>query len=119
MTVREEPVQEGKPVTETTAPQPLALEEIAVEGTFYGVKVCAIGEDGESCYAFTGDTRRAIAAVRRYVREICFATVVKIQVYEPKYVQVFDGRNDYVWTTMPCATDALNAQPVIEIEASY
>jgi hypothetical protein len=41
--------------------------------------------------AFTHDERRAIAAVRRYVREICKARMKDVVSYKPEWWQVIDN----------------------------
>lgn len=43
--------------------RPLALDQVSMEATFYGVPISVLGEDGEQGFAcITSDRRRAVAA---------------------------------------------------------
>jgi hypothetical protein len=59
---------------------PIPLDKLDGCSEFYGVKVAAVGEDGEEIAAFTHDRRRAVAAANRYVREVWLMKLRSIDV---------------------------------------
>jgi hypothetical protein len=79
--------------TPDTAVTPLALEQIPCSAEYYGVKVSALGEDGdEGWVAFTHDERRAIAALHRYIRDdLASGPVKEITTDQPRWWVVVDN----------------------------
>ncbi|WP_134667878.1 hypothetical protein [Amycolatopsis sp. CFH S0078] len=117
------------------------LDQIAVSGTYYGVKVADTGVGGEDgIIAFTHDTRRAIAAARAHIRKFHGETPDFVEANPALHVQLFDRcgcqtdladeekgddcehfglppcRDDFAWMSEACEPDAVNAHVMIKME---
>lgn len=82
----------------------LTLDRLDDEAEYYGVKIAVLGEDcdmGE--VVFSHDTRRAIAAARRYYREHYLEKAFAIHVSKPQWWRLATkcGCGD----TCPCPAD--------------
>jgi hypothetical protein len=84
----------------TTTPEPapspvapLPLDKVSDHAEHFGVKVAALGEDGDMGWvAFTHDRRRAIAALHRYIRvDLDSGPVREITTEEPRWWVVVDN----------------------------
>lgn len=82
--------------TKTFEPKPLTLDQVDTYGhggEHYGVKLAALGEEGDMGWvAFTHDRRRAIAALNRHVREdLREGRVYKITTDAPEWWLLFEN----------------------------
>jgi hypothetical protein len=122
----------------TPTPTPLELDAVDTQGTYYGVRIAMLGEDGDRCLAFTHARRRAIAATRRHIREEYSERASDIGPANPSWVQIFDKcgcapdvenpgddcdhwglppcQDVYGWASARCKPSDLNALAVIELE---
>lgn len=138
-----DPTPSATTPTDTTAPGlPLPLDQIMCTVEHYGVKVAELGADGDEGFcAFTHDRRRAVAAVYRYLREVCDRPG-KLTVSGPEW-RLFvttcgcgetcphgdddhecerwglaPCRDDFAWIGQRCDEGTPGALPVIELEVS-
>jgi hypothetical protein len=71
---------------------PVTLDQIASSAEHYGVKVCALGEDGDDGWAaFTDDPRRAVAALHRHIRDdLASGPVEYVTTSDPEWWLIYD-----------------------------
>jgi hypothetical protein len=85
-------------------PRYLPLDQVDA-CTFYGVKVCSLGEDGDGEAAFTHNPRRAIAATAALYRKEYGVRARRVQIIgEPQWWRIVD--NCGCGTTCACPLNA-------------
>lgn len=106
----------------TAMVEPLPLDKIGVDATYYGVKITGVGGE-DRIVAFTHDRHDVVAAVRRFVPEQWGEQILQMRIGEPLWWQVVDHTNCTdpdceveSWSGVECAGDAPGAVPVLVIE---